>query len=175
MTRSWTGLRRVVSRAVDSSGLMNGSAGTIAAVAAAGVVLAGDDKLETSVIIFAREVEVLQRHGVRRAAEDLVAQLVTLRGHGMTDLAAALRGARTQLLPAVADQREVLLLSDCLHTTGDPPETALSGIDRVHVLCPLPTPEAEAAARSLAGRAGGTALMVRGLRDLGPALTRLLG
>ena len=174
VTRGWTGHRRAVCLAVDSSGSMNGLAVAIAAVAAAGVVLAGDDTLEMSVLTFARDVQVLQRHGQRRAAEDLVAQLVTLRGHGMTDLAAALRGAREQLLPAMADERVVVLLSDCLHTTGDPPETALSGIDRVHVLCPLPTPEAEAAARSLAGRAGGTAQMVQSVRDLGPALTRLL-
>jgi hypothetical protein len=76
---------------------------------------------------------------------------------------------------AVADERVAVLLSDCLHTTGDPPETALGGIDRLHVLCPLPTPEAEEAARALAARGGGSAEMVRSIRDLGPALTRLLG
>ena len=175
VTRTWTGARRAVCLAVDTSGSMTGLGVAIAAVAAAGVVLTADERLQTSVLTFGREVDVVQRHGQRRAPEDLVQHLVTLRGHGMTDLAAALRAVRGQLLPAVADERVAVLLSDCLHTTGDPPESALGGIDRLHVLCPLPTPEAEAAARALAARGGGTAEMVRSIRDLGPALTRLLG
>jgi MoxR-like ATPase len=175
VTRAWTGARRAVCLAVDTSGSMTGLAVAIAAVAAAGVVLTADEQLQTSVLTFGAEVDVVQRHGQRRAPEDLVRHLVTLRGHGTTDLAAALRGVRRQLLPAVADERVAVLLSDCLHTTGEPPETALGGIDRLHVLCPLPTPEAEAAARALAARGGGTAEMVRSIRDLGPALTRLLG
>ncbi len=174
VTRTWTGARRAVCLAVDTSGSMTGLGVAIAAVAAAGVVLTADERLQTSVLTFGREVDVVQRHGQRRAPEDLVQHLITLRGHGMTDLAAALRAVRGQLLPAVADERVAVLLSDCLHTTGDPPETALGGIDRLHVLCPLPTPEAEVAARDLAARGGGTAEMVRSIRDLGPALTRLL-
>lgn len=175
VTRAWTGARRAVCLAVDTSGSMTGLGVAIAAVAAAGVVLTADERLQTSVLTFGRDVDVVQRHGQRRDPEDLVQHLVTLRGHGMTDLAAALRAVRGQLLPAVADERVAVLLSDCLHTTGDPPETALGGIDRLHVLCPLPTPEAEVAARSLAARGGGSAEMVRSIRDLGPALTRLLG
>jgi MoxR-like ATPase/Mg-chelatase subunit ChlD len=175
VTRTWTGHRRAVCLLVDTSGSMNGLAVAIAAVAAAGVVLAADDKLEASVLTFADRVEVLQRQGQRRAPDDLIGQLVSLRGHGVTDLAAALRSARRELLAAVADERIVLLLSDCLHTSGDAPESALVGIDRLHVLYPLPTLEAEEAARTLAARGGGTALPVRTLTDIGPALTRLLG
>ncbi|GAB3306371.1 hypothetical protein GCM10027451_13520 [Geodermatophilus aquaeductus] len=175
VTRRWTGHRRTVCLAVDTSGSMTGLGVAIAAVAAAGVVLTGDEKLRTSLLTFGREVDVVQRPGQRRAAEDVVTHLIGLRGHGMTDLSAALRAARLQLAPEVADERVVVLLSDCLHTTGDPPETALAGIDRLDVLCPLPTPEAEEAARALAARGGGTAQMVRTVRDLGPALTRLLG
>jgi MoxR-like ATPase len=176
VTRTWTGHRRAVCLAVDTSGSMTGLGVAIAAVAAAGVVLTGDDRLRTSLITFGREVDVVQRPGQRRAAEDVVTHLIGLRGHGMTDLAAALRAARRQLAAEeVADERVVVLLSDCLHTTGDPPGTALAGIDRLHVLCPLPTAEAEEAARALAARGGGTAQMVRTVRDLGPALTRLLG
>ncbi|MGY1685193.1 AAA family ATPase [Geodermatophilus sp. SYSU D00867] len=175
VTRRWTGHRRAVCLAVDTSGSMTGLGVAIAAVAAAGVVLTGDERLRTSLITFGRDVDVVQRQGQRRAAEDVVTHLLGLRGHGMTDVAGALRAARLQLAAEVADERVVVLLSDCLHTTGDPPETALAGIDRLHVLCPLPTPEAETAARSLAVRGAGTAQMVRTVRDLGPALTRLLG
>lgn len=175
VTRTWTGHRRSVCLAVDTSGSMTGLGVAIAAVAAAGVVLTGDERLRTSLLTFGREVEVVQRPGQRRAAEDVVTHLLGLRGHGMTDLAAALRAARLQLAPEVTDERVVVLLSDCLHTTGDPPETALSGIDRLDVLCPLPSAEAEQAARALAGRGGGSVQLVRTVRDLAPALTRLLG
>jgi Mg-chelatase subunit ChlD len=175
VTRSWAGARRSVCLLVDSSGSMQGLAVAIAAVAAAGVVLAGDERLQTSVLTFAGEVDVLQPHGQRRAPEELVGRLVALRGHGVTDLAAALRGARRQLLAADADERVVVLLSDCLHTSGDDPAAALAGIDRLHVLYPQPTPESEEAARALAARGGGTAVPVRTVADIGPALTRLLG
>jgi Mg-chelatase subunit ChlD len=175
VTRRWTGHRRSVVLAVDTSGSMTGLGVAIAAVAAAGVVLTGDERLRTGLLTFGREVDVVQRPGQRRAAEDVVTHLLGLRGHGMTDLAAALRAARLQLAPEVTDERVVVLLSDCLHTTGDPPESALAGIDRLDVLCPLPTAEAEEAARALAGRGGGSAQVVRSVRDLAPALTRLLG
>jgi hypothetical protein len=174
VTRGWTGHRRAVCLAVDSSGSMSGLAVAIAAVAAAGVVLRRDERLETSVLSFGRDVEVVAGHARRPAAEAVVRQLLGLRGHGLTDVAAALRAARVELLSAAADQRVVVLLSDCLHTTGDPPGSALAGIDRLHVLCPLPTPESEAAARALAARGGGEARMIRSVRDIAPALTDLL-
>jgi magnesium chelatase subunit D len=105
----------------------------------------------------------------------LVSDLVALRGHGLTDLAAGLRGAARQLAGAAADERLVVLLSDCLHTTGDDPAAALSGIDRLHVLVPLGGAEAESAAAALAARGGGRAETVRRLAEMGPALTRILG
>lgn len=175
VTRTWTGHRRAACLVVDASGSMQGLGVAIAAVAAAGVVLAADEKLATSVISFAGEVTELQPLGRPVPPEELVGRLVALRGHGMTDLAAALRAASRQLAPAVVDERVVVLLSDCLHTAGDPPESALAGIDRLHVLCPLPTEPAEAAARALAARGAGRAEPVRSVTEVGPALTRLLG
>ncbi|SDF85161.1 AAA family ATPase [Klenkia brasiliensis] len=175
VTRTWTGHRRAACLVVDASGSMQGLGVAIAAVAAAGVVLAADEKLTTSVVSFAGEATELQPLGRPVPPEELVGRLVALRGHGMTDLAAALRAASRQLAPAVVDERVVVLLSDCLHTAGDPPSSALAGIDRVHVLCPLPTEPAEAAARALAARGAGRAELVRSVTEVGPALTRLLG
>jgi MoxR-like ATPase/Mg-chelatase subunit ChlD len=175
VTRNWTGSRRAVCLVVDRSGSMQGLGVAIAAVAAAGVVLAADERLQTSVLTFADDVTVLQPLGRHRAAEDVVLDLVGLRGHGKTDLGVALRGARRELTPATADERVVVLLSDCLSTAGEPAETALAGIDRLHVLCPLPSEEALAASRLLAARGGGRMEPVRSLNDLGPALTKLLG
>jgi len=178
ITRHWTAHRRAVCLLVDSSGSMTGLAVALAAVAAAGVVLAdegGRDRLDPSVLAFGAEVTVLQAQGVRRPPEDLVGELIGLRGHGTTDLAAALRRAAAQLDAAAADERLVVLLSDCLHTAGDEPATALGGIDRLHVLCPLPTADAEVAAAALAASGGGTVQPVHTLREVGPALTRILG
>ena len=178
VTRSWTAHRKAVCLLVDSSGSMSGLAVALAAVAAAGVVLAGGGsggrRLETSVLAFSEEVQVLGPQGVHRQAEDLVADLVSLRGHGMTDLAGALREASRQLARAAADERIVVLLSDCLHTTGADPATALDGIDRLHVLCPLPSQEATRAASALATRGGGQCQPVRRLTDIAPALSRVL-
>ena len=171
---AWTAHRRAVCLLVDSSGSMSGLAVALASVAAAGVVLAADRRLEPSVLAFGEQVQVLGPQGVHRPAEDLIADLVGLRGHGMTDVAAALRGASTQLASAAADERIVVLLSDCLHTTGDEPATALAGIDRLHVLCPLPTDEATTTASALARTGGGQYHPVHRLTDIPPALTQVL-
>ncbi|MGQ0574002.1 MAG: AAA family ATPase [Pseudonocardia sp.] len=177
VTRTWSAHRRAVCLVVDMSGSMHGLAVALAAVAAAGVVVANDTgttKLEPSVLAFSGGVKVLQAQGVRRPPEQLLSELVALRGHGVTDLAAGLREASVQLAGAVADERLVVLLSDCLHTAGDDPAEALGGIDRLHVLVPLPSAEAEVAAAALAARGGGTVQAVRRLAEIGPALTRIL-
>ena len=174
VTRHWTAHRRAVCLLVDCSGSMTGLAVAMAAVAAAGVVLAADDRLDPSVLAFGAQVSVLQRQGVRRPPADLVGDLIRLRGHGTTDLAAALRAAGRQLAAATAEERVAVLLSDCLHTAGDEPTTALGGIDRLHVLCPLAGPDSERAAAALAGRGGGVSQPVHRLADIGPALTRVL-
>jgi magnesium chelatase subunit D len=177
VTRTWTAHRRAVCLVVDISGSMQGLAVALAAVAAAGVVVAnehGPPPLQPSVLAFGAGVRVLQRQGARRPPEELLADLVALRGHGTTDLAAGLREAARQLAGAVADERLVVLLSDCLHTAGDDPVEALGGIDRLQVLVPLGGAEAEAAAHPLAARGGGRVQVVRTLAEIAPALTRIL-
>jgi magnesium chelatase subunit D len=178
ITRSWTAHRRAISLLVDTSGSMEGMAVALAAVSAAGVVIADDasgHRLDPSVIAFGNDVRVLQARGVRRPPQELVAELVGLRGHGTTDLAAGLRAASAQLAGASADERLVVLLSDCLRTAGDDPGTALAGIDRLHVLVPLGGAEAEAAGAALAARGAGLSHVVRRPSEIAPALTRILG
>jgi magnesium chelatase subunit D len=174
VTRSWRAHRRAVCLLIDSSGSMSGAAVAMAAVAAASVVFAADGRLAPAIIAFSGGVTVLQAQGTRRAPGELVDDLVALRGHGVTDLAAALRAAAAQLVGAAADERVAVLLSDCLPTTGGDPALALAGISRLHVLCPLPTAESELAAAALARRGGGVSQPVRRLADVPPALTRVL-
>jgi magnesium chelatase subunit D len=174
VTRSWTARRRAVCLVVDSSGSMSGLGVAMAAVAAAGVVLAATDWLAPGVIAFSGDVRVLQAQGARRRPEDLVGDLISLRGHGVTDLARALRAAAGQLARADGGERVAVLLSDCLRTAGADPAGALQGIDRLHVLCPVPAPESELAAAGLARAGGGISQPVGRLADVAPALHRLL-
>jgi magnesium chelatase subunit D len=178
VTRDWQARRRAVCLLVDASGSMSGLAVAIAAVAAAGVVLAADDRIEPAVLAFGGDVTILQDARIRRAPADLVGDLIGLRGHGVTDLARALRAAARQLAQAPggapAGERVAILLSDCLATSGGDPAAALAGIDRLHVLCPLPTAESGAAAAALARRGHGISQPVRRLAEVGPALTRAL-
>jgi len=173
VTRSWTARRRAVCLVVDSSGSMSGLGVAMAAVAAAAVVLAAD-WLAPGVIAFSGDARVLQAQGARRLPEDLVGDLIGLRGHGVTDLAGALRAAAAQLARADGGERVAVLLSDCLRTAGADPAGALQGIDRLHVLCPVPAPESELAAAALARAGGGISQPVGRLADVAPALHRLL-
>ena len=174
VTRSWHAHRRALCLLIDCSGSMSGPAVAMAAVAAASVVFAADGRLAPAIIAFSGGVTVLQAQGTRRAPGELVGDLVALRGHGVTDLAAALRGAAAQLAGAAADERVAVLLSDCLPTTGGDPALALAGISRLHVLCPLPTAESELAAADLARRGGGVSQPVTRLADVATALIRVL-
>ncbi len=181
VTRSWRAHRRTLCLIIDRSGSMSGLAVAIAAVAAASVVLAASERgwgggrgLTPAIVAFSGDVTVLQAQGSRRDPAEVVGDLVALRGHGMTDLAAALRAAAAQMAGGPADERVAVLLSDCMPTAGGDPFLALTGISRLHVLCPLPTPESEHAAAALARRGGGTSQPVRRLTDVAPALTRAL-
>jgi len=181
VTRSWLAQRRSVCLLVDCSGSMSGHALAMAAVATASVLLAADGRLDTGAAAFSGTVTVLQAPGSRQAPEEIVGRLLALRGHGMTDIAAALRSAAAVLsVPASGPaERCVILLSDCLRTAGSDPAAALAGIDRLDVLCPFPAstepdPESLAAAERLARLGGGISQPVRTLRDIPAALTRLL-
>ena len=188
VTRSWQAQRRSVCLLVDRSGSMSGHALAMAAVATASVLLAADGRLDTGAAAFSGTVTVLQAPGWRQAPEEIVGRLLALRGHGMTDIAAALRSAAALLSgagqlsggPASGPtERCVILLSDCLRTAGSDPAAALAGIDKLDVLCPLPAgaepdPESVAAAERLARLGGGISQPVRTLRDIPGALTRLL-
>jgi hypothetical protein len=67
----------------------------------------------------------------------------------------------------------VVLLSDCLATAGDDPLTALTGIERLHVLGPGADPEAVAAGRRLAAKRQGHYVQVRSAAMIPRALATL--
>jgi magnesium chelatase subunit D len=179
VTRTWQAHRRTVCLLVDSSGSMSGLALAMAAVATASVLLAADGRLDAGALAFSGTVTVLQAPGTRQPPEQVVGRLLGLRGHGLTDLAAALRAAAAGLAAAASGGRGVVLLSDCISTAGGDPAAALAGIDRLDVLCPMPAgrepdPTSAITAERLARLGGGTCRPVSSLAEIPAALTLLL-
>src|SRR5262249_59148908 len=106
---------------VAHRGWMSGGGVGIAAVAVASVVLAGSDGgwgggrgLAPAIVAFSSGVTVVQARDTRRDPAGLVGDLVALRGHGMTDLASALRAAAAQLGRPAARARGGGRRSGCL-------------------------------------------------------------
>lgn len=74
----------------------------------------------------------------------------------------------------ISEHSAIKVDPDCLRTAGADPAAALQGIDRLHVLCPVPAPESQRTAAALARAGGGISQPVAGLADVAPALHRLL-
>lgn len=174
IARRWTAPRRALCLLVDHSGSMRGHAVGLAAMAAAAVVLTRSERTSTSVIAFAADALVLQRQDEDRTPAALVDDLLSLRGQGRTDLALALRTAAGELRREPAAERLAIVLSDCRATAGEDPLDALSGLERVDVLGTDDDPDAIAAARRLASRAGGRYHPATTFMELESGLLRLL-
>jgi MoxR-like ATPase len=174
VVRRWGASQRAICLLVDRSGSMQGEAVAMAALAAAAVVIAGGEHSDCSVVAFSDRPIVLQSQGQRRRPEDLVGELLTLRGFGTTDLAGALGAAAGQLRRAASPDRLALLMSDCLPTAGGDPLRSLGGIDRLHVLGTSAEPDSLAAGRTLAQRGQGRHVVVLHTHDVARAMSSLL-
>ena len=174
VVRRWGASPRAICLLVDRSGSMQGEAVAMAALAAAAVVIAGGEHADCSVVAFSDRPIVLQSQGQRRRPEDLVGELLTLRGFGTTDLARALASAAAQLGRAASPDRLAVLMSDCLPTAGGDPLRGLGGIDRLHVLGTSAEPDSLAAGRLLARRGNGDHVVALHPRDVARAMSSLL-
>ena len=172
--RRWTAAERAVCLLVDRSGSMQGEAVAMAALAAAAVVIAGGERCDCSVVAFSDRPIVLQSQGRRRPPDELVGELLTLRGLGTTDLERAFAAAASQLERAASPDRLAVLMSDCLATTGGDPLLSLRGVDRLHVLGTSLDPESLAAGRALARRGGGRHVVALHPHDIAGAMSSLL-
>ena len=163
---------------VDRSGSMSGHAVALASIAAAAVVTAAGERLRCSVVAFASAPMILAdgnaERGAARSADAIVGDLLSLRGHGRTDLARALHVAAEQLQAAPPGARSVLLLSDALHTAGADPLAAAGRIERLDVLGTSSESDSVAAGQALARRAGGRYLPATTLAELTRSLRSLL-
>jgi Mg-chelatase subunit ChlD len=155
----------------DSAG--GGGATGFAAAAAS----AGGQRLRCGVIAFASETMVLRSLRDPAPAERVIDDLLSLRGHGRTDLAGALRAAARMLqdVPGGRNrQRTALLLSDCLHTRGLDPRAAAGALDCLHVLGTSDAADARGAGIALARRGRGRYLPATNVAELTVSLASAL-
>jgi MoxR-like ATPase/Mg-chelatase subunit ChlD len=149
--RVWTRPASAICLAVDRSGSMGGERLAAAAVAAAAVAWRAPG--DYSVLAFSNHVIVIKAQDVWRRPEVVVDDLLTLRGHGTTDLSLALKTARTQLMRSNAARRLVILLSDCRPTAGGDPGGEARAVDELFVVAPAgDSDEGEALACAAGGR-----------------------
>lgn len=136
---------------VDRSGSMAGDRLATAALAAASVLFRAPN--DCSVVAFAEDAIVLKAQDEQRSADDVVSDLLRLRGFGVTDLGQALRAAAAQLTRSTAGRRITLVMSDCRATTGGDPLPHAAGAHEVAVLAPEgDTADVEAFADALGAR-----------------------
>jgi Mg-chelatase subunit ChlD len=155
---------------VDRSGSMAGDRLASAAVAAAAMVQRSPR--DCSVVCFSDRSVVVKAQHERRALDEVVSDVLSLRGFGITDLGLALRTAARQLGRSDAGRRIAVLMSDCRATTGGDPLPHAAGIDELVVLAPEDdTADAEAFADALGARWSTLA----GPSDVPAALERVLG
>lgn len=148
---AWQRPSTAVCLLVDRSGSMAGDRLAAAAVAAAAVVFRAP--LDCSVVCFSDRAVVVKAQHEPRSADDVVADVLTLRGFGITDVGLALRTAGRQLARSPAGRRLAVLMSDCRATTGGDPLPHAAGIDELVVLAPSgDTADAEALATALGAR-----------------------
>ena len=154
---------------------MGGHAVALAAVAASAVVASadvegatrrGDERLRCGVIAFASETLVLRSLRDPAPADRVIDDLLSLRGHGRTDLATALRAAARMLQDVPPGGRTALLLSDCLHTRGLDPRAAAGALDCLHVLGTSDADDARKAGIALARRGRGRYLRATNVTEL---------
>jgi hypothetical protein len=174
VTRKWAASERAICLLIDRSGSMSGHGVAMASLGAASVVVAAGERAECSVVMFARDTIVLQEMGRKRRIDELVGDILSLRGRGVTDLALALRGVRRELAKAGARERVAILLSDSMSTEGGDPLLALRGVDRLHVVGTSDEAESVEAGQLLAKRGGGKYRTCTSVVDMAKTINFLL-
>lgn len=168
--RKWARPKTALCLVVDRSGSMAGQRLATMAVAAAAVAFRqGDD--DYSVISFARDAVVVKAQGEHRSVEQVVDDVLSLRGHGVTDLSLALQAACRQLERSNAHQKVTIVLSDGRATAGGDALTQARNLDTLHLLAPTGDSEE---AKLLAQAGNGTCIEINSPTDTPTAIASLL-
>jgi Mg-chelatase subunit ChlD len=154
---------------LDRSGSMGGQPLATSAVATASIASRNPD--DYSVIAFGKDVVVTKSQDVPKSSERVINDVLTLRGHGTTDLAGALIVAQQQLARSRAGRRIGILLSDCRATVEGDAEAAARGMDELIVIAPS---EDHEEARAFADRVGARLALVGGPSEIPSVLSQVL-
>lgn len=119
---------------VDRSGSMNGAPLATAALAAAAVAARAEG--EYAVLSFGRDVVAPKAMWETRSDDDVIDRVLSLRGHGTTDVAGALLAAGAQLSASSSPRRVAILLSDCRATEPGDAVAAARTLDELIIIAP---------------------------------------
>jgi Mg-chelatase subunit ChlD len=167
--RDWGRPELALCLLVDASGSMSGA--RLAAAALTAAACAWRAPVEFAVLSFARDVRVHRSLTAPVGAGELIERLLTLRGHGVTALAGALRAGGEQLAGARAGRRITVLLSDCRATDDQDPLPPARGLGELMVLAPA---DDSVDAAAFAANAGARWEPMADAADAPAALARLL-
>ncbi|WP_448608618.1 vWA domain-containing protein [Geodermatophilus sp. URMC 60] len=162
--------RRSVVLVVDVSGSMRGE--RVRTAAATVGALAGElhrDRL--AVVAFWSDAALLVRLGEPVPPRRVLDLLLRIPARGLTNVAFALQVAGRQLVGVPPRDARVLLLSDCVHNAGPDPRPAAARLPRLDVLLDVSGEDDVELGRDLARLGRGRFRLVRGHRDVAPALT----
>ncbi|HQV58636.1 MAG TPA: VWA domain-containing protein, partial [Ilumatobacteraceae bacterium] len=136
---------------VDRSGSMGGQPLATAAIAAAAIVQRA--RGDYSVAAFSNDVLLVATQHGGRSADQVVDDLLSLRGYGSTDLAAALNAASEQLATSRAARRVAVLLSDCRANVDGDHVAAAECLEELVIIAPASdADEAASYARTVGAR-----------------------
>lgn len=167
--RTWFRADLALCLIVDRSGSMGGAPLAAAAIAAA--AMAARAPADYSVVAFSNEVLILTtQHGVR-PVDAVVGDLLSLRGFGTTDLAAALQAASEQLATSRAARRVAVLLSDCRANVHGDAVAAAAALDELVILAPASD---DVEATTFAGQTGARFAPIDGPSAVPHALATVL-
>jgi Mg-chelatase subunit ChlD len=123
------------------------------------------------VIAFSKDVVVTKSQDAPKSSERVINDVLTLRGHGTTDLAGALLVAQQQLGRSRAGRRIAVLLSDCRATVDGDAVAAAAEMDELVIIAPA---EDHDEATAFAQRVGARIALVSGPSEIPEVLARVL-
>lgn len=164
---------RSVVLVVDVSGSMRGE--RIRTAAATVGALAGELRHDAlAVVAFWSDAARLVRLGEPLDPLAVVDLLLRVPTQGLTNVAFALEVAGRELVGVPGRDARVLLLSDCVHNAGPDPRLVAGRLPRLDVLLDTSGEDDVELGRDLARAGRGRCRLVRGHRDVAPALSALL-
>lgn len=167
--RDWAKPTTAMCLVVDRSGSMGGRPLATAALFAASVAARQPD--DYSVLMFSSDAVAVKSQSDALSTEHVVGSVLSLRGHGTTDLTGALRAASEQLARSNATRKVTILLSDCRSTSPEGSDEMAAALDELFVVAPESDHEE---ARRFADRVGARFATIGGPSDVPRTFAQLI-